>query len=158
MIIQKFNIKGAAEFLGEHGQIYTMPDKESELQAHLDPEDFEFLKRFSVYHPKLDCNIGALLDKSIIKSLHCYMRPKGCPLTPEEACAQNIDTALREWFNHGEDVYEIRRRQMTNVAQKGNITHLCTMLNNSYDDMVVDWQYKYANGSKPEHKIETFSV
>lgn len=154
----KFNIKGAAEFLGKHGQIYTMPDKESVLQAHLDPEDFEFLKRFSVFHPKLNCNIGALLDKSIIKSLHCYMRPKGCPLTPEEACAQNIDTALREWFNHGEDVYEIRRKQMTNVAQKGNITHLCTMLNNSYDDMVVDWQYKYANGPKPEYKTEMFSV
>jgi hypothetical protein len=152
----EFNIKGASEFLGAHGQIYTMPDKESELKAHLDPEDFEFLKRFSVYHPKLGCNIGALLDKSIIKSLHCYLRPKGAPLTPDEACAQNIDTALREWFNHGESVYESRRTQMIRVAEKANIRHLCTLLNTTYDDMVVDWKYKYASGSKPERVVEEF--
>ncbi|QBY91920.1 nonstructural polyprotein [Cylindrotheca closterium RNA virus 02] len=154
----EFNIKGAAEFLGDHGQIYTMPDKESELKAHLDPKDFEFLKRFSVYHPKLGYNIGALLDKSIIKSLHCYMRPKGCPLTPEEACAQNIDTALREWFNHGEDVYEMRRTQMINVAKKGNIAHLCTMLDQTYDNRVVDWKFKYAGGPRPHVHIEDFTV
>jgi len=139
-----FHIKGASQFLESTGQVYTMPDKESELREFLNPEDFEFLKRFSVYHPKLDCNVGALLDKSIIKSLHCYMRPKGCPLTPQEACAQNIDTSLREWFNHGENVYETRRAQMTRVAQKANITHMCTLLDQTYDDMVVDWKSKYA--------------
>jgi hypothetical protein len=107
-----FNIKDCSEFLGEHGQIYTMPDKTSELKSYLDEDEFEFLKRKSVYHPKLGVHVGALLEKSIFKSLHCYMRPKGAPLSPEQACAQNIDNALREWFGHGQEVYEERRLQM----------------------------------------------
>jgi len=154
----KFTIKGAAEFLGAHGQIYTMPDKESELRAYLNPTDFEFLKRFNVYHPKLGCNVGALLDTSIFKSLHCYMRPKDAPLTPSEACAQNIDTALREWFNHGEEVYEMRREQMRQVASLSDLSHMCTLLTMSYDDMADHWKYKYADGPEPIVENDTFSI
>jgi hypothetical protein len=152
----KFNIKGVSEFLASYGQVYTMPDKESELVPYLNIDDFEFLKRFNVYHPDLKCNVGALLDKSIFKSLHCYLRPKGCVLTPHEACAQNIDNALREWFNHGRDVYERRRAQMQAVAQKCNIAHMCTLLDDTYDDRVVEWKWKYADGPKPERQIIDF--
>lgn len=139
----KFNIKGCSEFLADYGQVYTMPDKESALKSYLPPDEFEFLKRFSVYHPKLGVEIGALLDKSIFKSLHCYMRPRGCPLTPDEACAQNIDTALREWFNHGESVYEMRRKQMNDIAKRANISHMCVMLNETYDERCDEWKLNY---------------
>jgi hypothetical protein len=142
-----FNIKGCSEFLGKHGQIYTMPDKTSELVPYLDVEDFEFLKRKSIYHPKLGVHVGALLEKSIFKSLHCYMRPKGAPLTPEQACAQNLDTALREWFGHGEEIYEERRKQIKKVAQDNNITHLCELLDWSYDDHIRNWHVKYSPDS-----------
>jgi hypothetical protein len=142
-----FNIKGCSEFLGKHGQIYTMPDKTSELVPYLDVEDFEFLKRKSMYHPKLGVHVGALLEKSIFKSLHCYMRPKGAPLTPEQACAQNLDTALREWFGHGEEIYEERRKQVKKVAQDNNITHLCELLDWSYDDHIRNWHVKYSPDS-----------
>ncbi len=124
----------------------------------MNKEDFEFLKRTSVYHPKLGCNIGALAEKSIFKSLHCYLRPKNAPLTPSEACAQNIDTSLREWFNHGEDVFESRRQQLNAVAESGGLAHLCTMLDVTYDDVVADWKHKYAGGPKPEREIEVFEV
>jgi hypothetical protein len=109
----------------------------------LKSDEFEFLKRTSVYHPKLGKHVGALLEKSIFKSLHCYMRPKKCPLTPDEACAQNIDGALREWFNHGQEVYEARRLQMREVASKCGIAHMCTLLDDSYDDRVVEWHHSY---------------
>lgn len=138
-----FNIKGCSEYLAEYGQVYTMPDKESELKPYLNPDEFEFLKRFNVYHEELEHDLGALLDKSIFKSLHCYMRPKGCALSQEEACAQNIDGALREWFNHGRDVYETRRSQMREIASRAGLTHMCTMLEQRYEDQVVDWQVKY---------------
>jgi hypothetical protein len=138
-----FNIKGCSEFLAKYGQVYTMPDKESELKPYLDANEFEFLKRVNVFHPKLGVSVGALLDKSIFKSLHCYLRPKKAPLSPHEACAQNIDTALREWFNHGESVYEKRRTQMQLIAERSNITHMCTLLQDTYDDRVNDWRIKY---------------
>jgi hypothetical protein len=141
--ISRFTIKGCSEFLAKYGQVYTMPDKESDLLDFLPAEEFEFLKRFSVYHPKMGCHVGALLDKSIYKSLHCFMRDKNSVDTEEMASAQNMDGALREWFNHGEDKYEKQRGLMKEVANRAGITHLCNGLNLSYNDRVCDWNAQY---------------
>jgi hypothetical protein len=141
--IDKFTIKECSHFLGKYGQVYTMPDKESELLDFLPAEEFEFLKRFSTWHPKLGVHLGALLDKSIYKSLHCFMRGKNSPLTEEHACAQNIDGALREWFNHGEEKYEKQRLLMSEVANRAGISHMCTGLGLSYTDRVADWVAQY---------------
>jgi hypothetical protein len=138
-----FTIKGMSEFLGEHGQVYTMPDKESELVDFLPVEEFEFLKRVNVYIPEIGCNVGALLEKSIFKSLHCFMRGRKSPLTEEEASAQNIDTALREFFNHGREVYERRRCELKEVAENCGIDHMCTRLSVTFDDHVAEWREKY---------------
>jgi hypothetical protein len=75
--------------------------------------------------------------------LHCYLRDKKSPLTEEHACAQNIDTALREWFNHGRETYEMRREQMKIVADKAGIRHLCTQLGADFDLKVTYWKDKY---------------
>lgn len=150
----EFNIKGCSEFLASYGQVYTMPDKESELKAYLDPNDFEFLKRKSYYHSGIGQHVGALLEDSIFKSLHCYMRPKGSPLTPQEACAQNIDGAMREWFNHGYEVYEKRREQMQQVAEKAGIRHLCTSLDSTYTCMVGAWCQKYDPAYQGSGQVE----
>jgi len=141
----KFTIKGISEFLANYGQIYTMPDKESELLDFLPAEQFEFLKRVSVYHSQLGHHVGALLDKSIFKSLHCFMRPKGCVNTEEEACAINVDGALREWFNHGEDIYESRRAQMKEVAKRGGIDHITAELDVTYAMRVDNWKNRYGS-------------
>ena len=154
----EFNIKGISDFLAGYGQVYTMPDKESELTAYLKPDEFEFLKRSSVYHEDLGVHVGALLDKSIFKSLHCYMRPKGCPNTPSEACALNIDSALREWFNHGRDTYESKRILMKDVAARADITHMCTMLDETYDDRVANWHHTYVAKTDVDVISETFTT
>nr|APG77933.1 hypothetical protein 1 [Beihai picorna-like virus 22] len=139
----KFTIKGASEFLGRYGQTYTMPDKESELLDFLPESEFEFLKRKSVYHPALGMHIGALIDKSCFKMLHCFMRGKGSPHTEEVAAAMNIDTALSEWFNHGEATYEERRSQMKEVAKRAGIEMYCTALDKSYATKVTEWKDTY---------------
>lgn len=141
--VDKFTIKGASDFLAKYGQTYTMPDKESELLDFLPIEEFEFLKRKSVYHERLGHYVGALVEKSCFKMLHCYLRTKGSPLSEELACAVNIDTALSEWFNHGEEVYELRRSQLKEVAIKSNIRHFCEKLDLSYSDRVETWKQKY---------------
>lgn len=140
-----FTIKGASEFLAKYGQVYTMPDKESELVDFLPPEEFEFLKRKSVYHPQLGCTVGALVDKSCFKMLHCFMRSKGSPDTEDVAAAKNIDTALGEWFNHGEEMYETRRSQMQEVAKRAGISHFCRTLDKSYATKVDEWKANYGS-------------
>jgi hypothetical protein len=155
----KFTIKGIANFLAKYNQTYTMPDKNSELKEYLNADQFEFLKRTSVYHPVLQRHLGALADDSIFKSLHNYLRPKGAPLTPSEAVAQNIDTALREWFNHGPEVYEMRRKQMQEIAARHDITHMTTLLDRSYEEGVADWIAKYVDQETKEYLgVERFEM
>lgn len=142
--IDKFNIKSASKFLEEYGQTYTMPDKESELVPFLKESDFEFLKRKSVFCPEKKQYVGALIEKSIFKMLHCYLYSKKCDYTEEWACAQNIDTALREWENHGEVVYEKRRIQMKEICKRDDrIRVLCTRLDVPYSQCVDEWRQKY---------------
>lgn len=148
----KFTIKGISEFLANYGQIYTMPDKESELLDFLPAEQFEFLKRISVYHPELGHHVGALLDKSIFKSLHCFMRPKGCVNTEEEACAINIDGAVREWFNHGKEVYDLRLAQMKEVAARAGIDHITAELDMTYKMRVDNWKNRY------DHEYQKYAM
>ncbi len=140
---KSFTIKGISGFLKKYGQTYTMPDKESELVDFLPPEEFEFLKRKSVYHPSIGMHLGALSDKSCFKMLHCFIRSKGAPDTELVASAKNIDTALSEWFNHGETHYEIRRQQMKEVARRANIEIYCLNLDKTYADKVEEWKSNY---------------
>lgn len=141
----KFTIKGISEFLAGYGQVYTMPDKESELLDFLPEEDFEFLKRKSVYIPELNQHVGALIEKSIFKSLHCFMRPKGTQMTEYEAVAQNVDQNLGEWFNHGREVYEQRRMEMLTIAKKHDYVHMCRTIDMTYDDRIQKWNEKYGD-------------
>lgn len=151
--IDKFTIKGASEFLKSYGQIYTMPDKESELIDFLPYEDFEFLKRKSIYKPELKVHTGALLTKSVFKSLHCHLKKKN-DLTDTMLSALNIDGALRDWFHQGESEYELRRSQMMVVAARCDITHLCTGLDTTYAERVEDWKLKYVKGYEAQSGVE----
>ena len=155
--INNFTIRGASEFLAVYGQTYTMPDKESELLDFLPPEEFEFLKRKSIYHEALDTHVGALVDQSCFKMLHCFLRSKGAPLTEEHASAQNVDTALREWFNHGPEIYETRRLQLIEVARRAGIEHLCTELDVAYDARVREWKDKYLYGKVGDTRVDIVS-
>jgi hypothetical protein len=120
-----------------------MPDKESKLVDFLPPQEFEFLKRVSVFHPKLGVHVGALVEKSCFKMLHFYLRDKNSPDSERVACAKNIDTACREWFNHGEETYEERREQLKEVAKRAEIVHLCEEIDVSYDARAEAWRDKH---------------
>jgi hypothetical protein len=139
----KFNIKTMSTVLAEYGQKYTMPDKESAITEFLPLEDVEFLKRKSVFIPEINAQVGALVEDSIFKSLHCRVKDKSSPLGNDEAAAINIDGALREFFNHGRDVYETRRSQLKNVAEHHKIGHLCPRLALDFDDQVSIWFSNY---------------
>lgn len=139
---KKFNIKSYSEFLKPYGQSYTMPDKTSELEEWC--SDADFLCRKTAYNPRIGKKVGALNDESIFKRLHNYRREKGSPLSDEQACAANVDSALIEWFHHGEEVYNERREQMTEVCKRAEISHISQGIHMSYDERVAKWHEDYS--------------
>lgn len=136
-----FNHIYCADFFAKHDMKFTMPDKESTPTKFMSDADADFLKRKNVFCPELNTTMGALDEDSIFKSLHSNLKSKAN--TKEKLAADNIDGALREWFNHGRDKYESRRTQMQEVAKISNISHICTMLDTNFDTMCEKWTERY---------------
>ena len=137
----QFNHISVATFLRDRDMVFTMPDKTSDPTPYMHDSDADFLKRKNVYNPELDIMMGALDEQSIFKSLHATLQSKA--ITKEQAAAQNIDGGIREWFNHGREVYEKRRTEMTEIADRAGIAHVCTMLGQDYDTALQEWKDKY---------------
>lgn len=134
------NLVDLFDFINSTGQKVTMPDKTSEVVPYMKEDQIEFLKRDPVFHPEpINMYLGALHEKSIFKMLHCFIREKGAVHSEEKASALNIDTACREWFNHGRDVYERRRSELKRVAERAEILYMCHELDLTYDDRVKIW-------------------
>jgi hypothetical protein len=106
---------------------------------HIDKTDF--LKCINRYDPHLKRNVAQLSEESIFKSLHSVLQSKF--LSKKEIAATNIDGALREWFFHGKDKYELRRSQMHEVAKEHDLLVHCKELNKSFDDKVQQWRDTY---------------
>jgi hypothetical protein len=137
---KRFNIRDFSAFLSKYGQTYTMPDKESKLVPYMSISNTEFLKRKSVYHAALGYEIGALSETSIMKMLHNHVwsQERSKQQTMESASAQNIGTALSEWFNHGPEIYEQRRLQMSEIAEISGIDYMCKdELKLTYDERAM---------------------
>lgn len=136
----RFNHLSLADKLALIDMKITMPDKEAEPVPFLHDENCDFLKRHNILH---ECGfyIGALDEDSIFKSLKAVLRSKH--ISTKEQAAQNIDGALREWFLHGREVYERRRSQMKEIAERGAISHMCTLLEETFDDRLEVWKEKY---------------
>ncbi len=141
-IRDKFNFVTFQKFLAENDMTLTMPDKESEAIPFLSADKCDFLKRHTRYAEELGCHVGALSEKSIIKSLKSAKKSK--VLGKEEHSAVAIDGAIREWFFHGRDVFEVRHKQMVAIAEKHGLVHLIPELYTSFDDRVEAWKKQYA--------------
>jgi hypothetical protein len=151
-----FNIDAAATFLAEYGQKLTMPDKESDITKFATGADF--LCRTSSMCPKRGKRVGALADASIFKSLHNYRRPKGSELTEQQACAQNIDSALNEWFLHGEKVYNERVAQMREIAKRNNLDHISEGIHKTYDERIAKWHQDYTLGEQGSAEVPAVDI
>lgn len=137
----EFNHLAVAEFLEAHDMKFTMPDKESEPTPYMNDEEADLLKRANVYCEDTGMIMGALDEDSIFKSLHAGLKSKVD--SREELAMQNIDGALREWFSHGRDVYEMRRAQMIEIAKRAKIIHGCSVVHDTYDKRLQVWRERY---------------
>lgn len=136
-----FNHITFAKFLAERDIVFTMPDKESVPTEYMCDDDADFLKRKNRFNEETGLIHGILDETSIFKSLHTVLRSKS--ISVEDQSAQNIDGALREWWQYGRATYESRRSQMTEVAKTCKIDHLCSQLNVSYDNQLQLFKERY---------------
>jgi len=142
-----FNHITYADFLKERDMVFTMPDKESEPTPYMNDLEADFLKRENKFNEDTGMIHGALAEESIFKSLHTVLESKVVSL--EDQSAGNIDGALREWWQHGKEVYELRRKQMKEVAFKCGMSDSCNMLTESYEDRLKHFQIRYL-GREPD--------
>lgn len=137
--LNRHNHVSFAKFLADNDMKFTMPDKESDPIPFMNDGDADFLKRKNRYDEDLDSIVGMLDEMSIFKSLHSGL--KSADLSPKEISAQNIDGALREWFFHGREIFDMRLEQMKEVAQTTGVFPLT--LGVDYDDRLLLWKEKY---------------
>jgi hypothetical protein len=137
----QFNIVNVSEYFAKHDIVFTMPDKQAELQPYLHFTEVDFLKRKAVWNEELGLFVGPLDENSIFKSLHTVLKSKAVSLREQSAC--NIDGALREWFAHGRETYELRRQQLRKVAEESDLTGACRELDITYDDRITAFKEKY---------------
>jgi hypothetical protein len=135
----KFNHVSMANILAANDMVFTMPDKESEPVEFMSRFRADFLKRKDRYDEDLGVFVGSLEEDSIFKSLHSILKSKSAK--PLEVCSQNIDGALREWFFHGREVFEMRREQMQEVSARADLP--CRTLDEDFDHRVKVWKDKY---------------
>jgi hypothetical protein len=134
-----FNHITFADYMKENDIIFTMPDKESVPTKYMNDTDADFLKRKNVFNEETGLIHGALDEDSIFKSLHTVLKST---VGPKKHAAGNIETALREWFHHGRDVFTLRHRQMIEVAERAQLQNLTmdinedtgVVMNSLYDD------------------------
>ena len=154
-----FNHVSMADFLAKNDMKFTMPDKESDPVPFMSRFSADFLKRQDRFEPDLGVYVGQLAEDSIFKSLHSINKSK--VVTPTEVSVMNIAGALREWFFHGREVFDMRLEQMKEVAALANLP--VPELSISYDDRVALWKDKYDPQSGEitvwsQDTISTFSL
>jgi len=142
-----FNHIAYANWLSTIGMKFTMPDKTSTPTPFMKDEDCDFLKRKSVFIEELGMCVGALEIESIVKPLHCGLQSK--VLTPTEQAVTNLDSAVFEFFCHGRDEYEKRRRQLINIAEDAKLSGQCRNLDKGFDYWVALWRNKYLGEDNP---------
>ncbi|APG78893.1 hypothetical protein 1 [Beihai picorna-like virus 1] len=136
-----FNHISYSDFLKARDMVFTMPDKESEPTPYMNDLEADFLKRHNRFDSETNLIHGVLDETSIFKSLHTVLRSKAVSM--EDQSAQNIDGALREWWQYGKQRYEMRRDQMREVATRAGISHLCNELEVTYEQRMEDFKEKY---------------
>jgi hypothetical protein len=142
----EFNHVSMAAVLAEADIILTMPDKTATPTPYMTIDSVDFLKRKSYFNKELNQYVGVLEEDSIFKSLHCQMNSKDA--SPQNIAGQNIDGALNSWFYHGKELFEMRRAQMKEVAEKADLNHMVRTLEVDYEMRVDEWKITHGRPSE----------
>lgn len=112
----KFNHTRIAVALKAIGVTYTMADKAAESVPYIHMDECSFLKRKFVFDKDIGAIVAPLDHSSFHKMLTSYV-DQGT-LSPEAHSICVIETALREYFFHGKDVFEEKYRMFKEIVEE----------------------------------------
>lgn len=138
---QDFNYLIYKTYLGKFGIVITPPTKTGVETAFLPSTEADFLKRRNQFIPELGLSVGALDEMSIIKSL--CSNNKSTSESKTHVAVSCIQGALNEFFYHGRDTYEFRRKQLQEICSRDRADIPLASLDLSFDDRVEMWKIKF---------------
>jgi len=95
---------------------YTMADKEAESVPFVHIKDCSFLKRSWRYEEELDTFVCPLELDSIVKCLTYHIPSKS--VSKEHLAIISVDTALREYFWHGKEIFYSMEKLLLDVLKE----------------------------------------
>jgi hypothetical protein len=114
-----FNHTRIATALNAIGVEYTMAEKEAESVPYIHINDASFLKRRFVFNQEMGAYMAVLDIKSIDKMLTSYLDTGVLAKEAHSICV--IETALREYFFHGREVFESKRSYFQELIKRCNL-------------------------------------
>nr|ULF99981.1 MAG: hypothetical protein 1 [Marnaviridae sp.] len=114
-----FNHTRIATALNAIGVEYTMAEKEAESVPYIHINDASFLKRRFVFNQEMGAYMAVLDIKSIDKMLTSYLDTGVLAKEAHSICV--IETALREYFFHGREVFESKRSYFQELVKRCNL-------------------------------------
>jgi hypothetical protein len=114
-----FNHTNIKDVFKSCGIEYTMADKEQASIPFINISDCSFLKRSWRYEADLGLMVCPLEIDSIEKSLLIGVKSK--ELSREQHSIEKISSAIREYFWHGREIFEEKRKFLIDVVDETNI-------------------------------------
>jgi hypothetical protein len=108
-----FNHTVVQNTLARVGVKYTMADKESQSVPFIHINDVEFLKRKWRWEAELESYVCPLAEASIHKMLTRTVKSK--VVSDRMQAASILDTACREYFWYGREVFEQKRKEFMDI-------------------------------------------
>jgi hypothetical protein len=111
-----YNMRTISEALGKYGITVTDAEKSEVPKEYQDPEKLSLLKRKFVWSDVVGAWLAPLDVSSIEKPLLVHIKSK--TETQENQLIQSIGGAMREFFFHGREEFEKRRKELMDVVEK----------------------------------------
>jgi hypothetical protein len=116
-----FNHTAIQKWFGGYGITYTMAEKDEESVPFIHIDDATFLKRRWVWDEELKVHKCPLEKQSIFKMLHTVQKSK--TVTVEQQMGDILQTANREFFQHGKEEFDTMQKVLLEVADRHNLMH-----------------------------------
>ncbi len=110
-----FNFNNIQRVFSSVGIAYTPPTKDDSTYNFMTIDEVDFLKRVYKYDPDLDAIVAPLAEDSLNKMLTTWVASDS--VSPEVQALSTIGSAIREYFFHGREKFEEKRKMFIRLLQ-----------------------------------------